>query len=394
VSQPLRVLVAPNSFKTGASANVAGEAFRQGVEVFARMTGVPIVTRMVPICDGGTGFCQIMSENQPDECEWVEVETRDALGRPAIAKYAMSPSGVAFIECAKIIGLAMIDAKDLSPMATTSFGVGTVLKDALDRQVRKVLVGCGDSATVDCGVGLMAGLGARFWNADGVEMVDPRASDLTAISRVDLPRFSTLPELQLACNLSSIAAGRPSAARVYGGQKGASPDEIEELVSGFELFSRMVGRTVGNPDLGLFPGTGAAGGVGFGAAAIFPGVAELAYSFEVVFPAIGIDSHLEWADVVVTGEGLFDRNSVKGKAPVAVALRAKLHGATTVGIVGSIETGALSHLIRSGFDVLEPLTSPALSRERYIEDFDSLAREATTRAFLSLWTTRLEAKRG
>lgn len=187
--------------------------------------------------------------------------------------------------------------------------------------------------------------------------------------------------IEVACNLTSIASGPSSTALVYSRQKGASAEQAEQLYEGYESFTSLVGERVGEPDLGLFPGSGAAGGIGFAIAAFFKN-RSLRYSFDVVFDAIGIDPLLEWADIVITGEGLFDRNSVKGKAPVAVALRAKLYDTVTIGIVGAIQSNIISRVLRSGFDILEPFSAENISLENYCKDFSDIARDATVRALL------------
>lgn len=378
----LKVLLAPNSFKGSADAKDAYRAFLEGVYYFSNITSTKVETRKLLVSDGGTGFADIVGSKLPSNRR-VDCEVLDPLRRPLRTYYYRSHD-TAVIESAKAIGHALLTKEELDPMRTTSTGLGQCIAHAVKNGAKHILLGCGDSATSDCGIGLLSALGVTFRESSGRVIKDVTGSNLINIAEVDFS--SSTPELQdvsveLACNLTSVAAGGNSTALIYSQQKGASQEDARTLHEGFEKFTKIVGSSIGEPDLGLFPGSGSSGGIGFAVSSFFPNT-KLRYSFDVVFDAIGIDPLLKWADVVITGEGLFDRNSVKGKAPVAVALRAKLYETITIGVVGAIQTNTISRLLRSGFDVVEPFSSEQISLENYCIRFPDIARDATVRALL------------
>lgn len=385
-ARPLRVVLAPNSFKDGANALQAAAAFEEGVRFFSQISGRSISTRTVPICDGGTGFAEILGRAVKPLGREIIVDIRDPLGRRRKASYVMVGRSLALIESARAIGLALLSPCERNPIRTTSYGVGQIIVDAIRKGARRILVGCGDSATCDCGMGLLAATGVRFFDRAGKEIKNPRPSDLAKVSSFNCEGSVLVGykgSIEVVCNLSSIAAGPNSTAITYARQKGASKAEEKLLLNGIENFTRLVGDAIQNPDAGLLPGSGAAGGIGFALGAFTPNI-HFTYSFETIFREVNLERHLDWADVVITGEGLFDRNSAKGKAPVAVALLARRFDVRPIGIVGSIEAGVTSQVLRSGFELLEPLTDSNLSIEHFIKNFRVLAREATTRALLKL----------
>jgi glycerate 2-kinase len=377
---PIRILIAPNSFKGSADAETVYRAFREGVYYYSNISALPVETRKLLICDGGTGFAGILASKCHSSVR-IQLSIRDPLFREIDTFYYRS-GDLGIIESAESIGYALLERNELHPLSTSSIGLGQCIAHAIDNGAKRLLVGCGDTATSDCGIGLLGALGVTFFDASGQLIEKPIGKDLARIRNV---RFDSSPyygvpiDVQVACNLTSLAAGPKSTALVYSIQKGASEEQAQFLHSGFERFTALVADQVGEPCLGHFPGSGAAGGVGFALAAFFQNC-RLRYSFDVVFDAIGIDPLLEWADVVITGEGLFDRNSVKGKAPVAVALRAKLFGVTTIAIVGAIQSDITSRVLRSGFDIIEPFSSEHISLEEYCSNFDGIARDATVRA--------------
>ena len=378
----IKVLIAPNSFKGSASASSAFHAFLEGVYYFSNITSKKVETRKILVCDGGTGFSEIVGSRYPDSKK-IEADFVDPLMRPLSTSYYKA-GDIAVIESAKTIGHALLAKHELNPMHTSSYGLGQCISHAIDNGAKRILIGCGDSATSDCGIGMLAALGVTFIDNEGKNIEKPVGSDITKIKNFD---FSTSKyygcdvSVELACNLTSIASGPHSTALVYSRQKGASAKQAEQLFEGYKSYTSLVGERIGEPDLGLLPGTGAAGGIGFAVSAFFQR-RSLRYSFDVVFDAIGIDPLLEWADIVITGEGLFDRNSVKGKAPVAVALRAKLYDTITVGVVGAIQSNIISRVLRSGFDILEPFSSENISLDSYCNNFSDIARDATVRALL------------
>jgi len=376
----LRVLLAPNSFKGTASASDVFRALQEGLYYFSNINSINVESRKLLVCDGGTGFSEIIGKTLP-KSKRIDFAAADPLLREIEAYYYLS-GDTAVIESAQTIGHARLSASELNPIHTSTYGLGLAIRHAISSGARHILLGCGDTATSDGGAGMLAALGVRFRDCDGKEIPKPTGGDLSRIAKADFSTtydFAKDVSFEVACNLTSIAAGRNSTALVYSRQKGASEEEAQRLYTGISSYTALIGNQIGEPDLGLFPGSGAAGGVGFGLCAFSP-KARLRYSFDVVFDRIRIDQHLNWAHLVITGEGLFDRNSVKGKAPVAVALRAKAFDVLTIGVVGGIQKNITSRVLRSGFDVIEPFSSEALSLDDYTRNFFDVARDATVRA--------------
>lgn len=388
----LKILLAPNSYKGSVSAEEAFHSFLDGVYYFNNITNHPIETRKILICDGGTGFADIISSSFKNASR-INLNIIDPLFRE-IESYYYQSEYTAIIESAKAIGHSLLSSEELNPMNTTSYGLGQLIKHAIDNGAKHILLGCGDTATTDGGIGMLSALGVEFFNKNGDQIYNPTGKSLYDVASVDFTvskYFNHSINIEVACNLSSIASGKDSTALVYSKQKGATNEEAHYLFQGITQYTNIIGKYVNQPHLGLIPGTGSAGGVGFGIASFFKNT-KLRYSFEVVFEKIEIDKYLEWADVVITGEGLFDKNSVKGKAPVAIALRSKLYNTIPIAIVGGIQSNITSRLLRSGFEIIEPLTAHNISKDYYIEHFDELARDAIVRALLKIYRFYINGK--
>ena len=378
----MKILIAPNSYKGSVDSNTASRAFIEGVRYFSFITNSKVETEKLRVCDGGTGFAETIAHSSSSSRR-ISVQVHDPLYRDRKSYYYRNKD-LAIIESAEVIGYALLTRKELNPLSTSSYGLGQCIAHALDNGSQKILIGCGDSATSDCGLGMLTALGVEFKDEQGRKIYQPCGKHLRQIKHIDFTKskyYGTDVKIEVACNLTSIAAGEQSTALIYSMQKGASKEEASFLHNEFEKFTRLIGQIINEPHLGLFPGTGAAGGVGFALASFF-NQCQLRYSFDVVFDAIEIDKYLRWADIVLTGEGLFDRNSVKGKAPVAVALRAKLFNVITIGIVGAIQSNITSRVLRSGFDIIEPFSAEDISLENYCNNFDDIARDAVVRALM------------
>ncbi|MFE5756242.1 glycerate kinase [Streptomyces massasporeus] len=233
------------------------------------------------------------------------------------------------------------DADEELPGTTTTYGVGELIRAALDTGVRRILVGCGDSGTSDGGAGALRALGARLLDAQGHEL--PRGGrELTRLHRIDPagldPRLTRV-ELLVACNPYNVLCGQRGVARVFGPQKGATPAQVEELSAALENWAFVLTRDAAVPDCDLRsgPGTGASGGLGAGLAALG---ARLLPRFDVLLDHLDLDARLARADLVVTAEGALDHQTPRGKVPAEVARRAKLHGRPVLALAGTLGEGA------------------------------------------------------
>lgn len=240
------------------------------------------------------------------------------------------------IEMAACCGLALLSPEERQPLRTSSYGLGELIRKALDAGCTEVLLGIGGSATVDGGSGMLGALGARLLAADGRELIGSGGSlaDLAAIDLSTLDsRLRTVP-IRVACDVTNPLLGPTGAATVFGPQKGASPAEVKVLEMNLARYADLLEQAAGRRVRDV-PGTGAAGGVGFSLLAVTE-TARLEPGVELVADAVGLDEAIAWADLVITGEGRLDGQTAYGKVPYGVARRARAQGRLAVAVAGSI----------------------------------------------------------
>jgi glycerate kinase len=289
----------------------------------------------IPIADGGEGTVDAYLEAVGGERRTLRV--RGPLGEETDAVYGSLADGTAVIEMAAAAGLALVgDAPDA--MAATTYGVGQLIADAVDRGAGSVILGVGGSATSDGGTGALSALGARFRD-DAGDDAPPGAAGLSAIRRVDTggidPRVRDA-ELLIACDVSNPLLGERGAARVFAPQKGADLEQVERIESGLSSYSGVVARATG-VDYGGTPGFGAAGGI---ALSLVPFLnARLAPGIDLILDRTGFDRAIEDADLVISGEGKIDAQSAGGKTLSGVARRAARAGTPVLAIVGDVGEG-------------------------------------------------------
>ncbi|WP_309095178.1 glycerate kinase [Streptomyces sp.] len=331
-----RVVVAPSGFKESLSAEAAADAIAAGVRRV--LPGAEL--DLVPLVDGGEGTALALAAATGGRI--VTVPATGPVGEPLAAHYALLGSGdTAVVEMAAVAGLSLVPRDRRDPGATTTYGVGELIRAALDSGVRRILVGCGDSGTSDGGAGALQALGARLLDEDGREL--PRGGrELTRLRRVDPagldPRLADV-ELLVACNPYNVLCGERGVARVFGPQKGATPAQVEELSAALENWAFVLTRDAAVPgtELRSGPGTGASGGLGAGLAALG---ARLLPRFDVLLDHLDLDARLARADLVVTAEGALDRQTPRGKVPAEVARRAKRYGRPVLALAGTLGEGA------------------------------------------------------
>ncbi|MFF8969007.1 glycerate kinase [Streptomyces sp. NPDC014995] len=331
-----RVAVAPSGFKESLSAQAAAHAIAAGV----RRVVPDAELDLIPLVDGGEGTAAALAASTGGRL--VALPATGPLGDPVGTHFALLGSrDTAVVEMAAVAGLSLVPRGLRDPGATTTYGVGELIRAALDMGVRRVLVGCGDSGTSDGGAGALQALGARLLDQDGLEL-PPGGGELTRLHRIDTsnldPRLEDV-DLLVACNPYNVLCGERGVARVFGPQKGASPAQVEDLSTGLENWAYVLTRDleVTGTDLRRGPGTGASGGLGAGLAALG---ARLLPRFEVLLDHLDLDARLARADLVVTAEGALDRQTPRGKVPAEVARRAKLHGRPVLALAGTLGEGA------------------------------------------------------
>ncbi|MEU4765041.1 glycerate kinase [Actinosynnema sp. NPDC023794] len=285
----------------------------------------------MPVADGGEGTVAALVRAGYDE---VRVEVTGPTGEPVRAAFAVRGEH-AVVELAQASGLDVLPDGWLAPLTADTRGTGELIRAALDRGCRDIVLAVGGSATTDGGAGLLRALGARVVGASG-EPVGPGGAALTGTARVDLsgldPRLA-LARVTLASDVDNPLTGPNGAAAVFAPQKGATPRDVAVLERGLRRFAAVVAEEIGR-DLSGEPGAGAAGGAGFAALAALD--ARRTSGADFVLRAIGVEDALREASLVVVGEGRFDEQSLRGKAPIGVAGAARRHGVPVVVVAGDV----------------------------------------------------------
>lgn len=359
---PVRIVLAPDKFKGSLPASdVAGQlsAGLQSVD-----PNIELIT--VPVADGGDGT---LDAALSVGFEKVEVDAFGPIGAPRRTAFAMR-GDTAVVELAEICGLAQLGAA-LEPMRATSYGLGTALGAALDAGATRIIVGIGGSASTDGGAGLLSALGARLLDADGRQLA-LGGEALAGLDRLDLDRLHPrLAEAQIvvASDVDNPLCGANGAAAIYGPQKGATPAQVGQLDTNLARLAAVLARTIGRDD-SVQAGAGAAGGVGFALLALG---AELRSGIEVILELVGFDAALAGADLVITGEGSLDDQTLAGKAPAGVAAAARARGVPVVAVAGRSKLAA-NQLAAAGIEQVFTLADLEPDPARSMADAGPLVR--------------------
>lgn len=314
----MRVVLAPDKFRGSLTARQVTDAMTEGIRLV--YPDADIVA--LPLADGGEGTAQVLTESTSGT--WHTATVSDPLGRPIEAGYGLSGDGqTAFIEMAAASGLALLTRDERSIVRTGTFGTGELIQQAINRGVAHIVLAIGGSATTDVGIGMASALGWQFLDKQG-EPLKPIGMSLPRIVRVVPPTPSRIGNVRftVACDVTNPLHGRDGAAYVYGPQKGGTPLEVLWTDAGLRQFTRVVQEQFG-VDVADVPGAGAAGGLGAGA--LFFLNATLRPGIDVVLDAVDFDRHVRGADLVLTGEGKLDRQTLQGKVLKGVADRVVRH---------------------------------------------------------------------
>ena len=328
----------------------------------------------VPVADGGEGTVDALLA----ACggEKVHVAAEDPLGRPVDAAYALLPDGVAVIETAATSGLTLLGPDERDPLATSTFGTGQLVRDALGRGARDVTVALGGSATNDGGMGLARALGARLLDERGRELAGCGA-DLERVSALDLTGLSPLvaeARFTMMCDVDNPLVGPEGASAVFGPQKGAAPEDVHRLDAGMRRWANVLEETFGQSfDV---PGAGAAGGLGAACLALLS--AEPVGGVARVLELVGFDALLECADLCVTGEGHADAQTLRGKVVSGVAAACERAGVPCVAVVGGMSAGAERV---PGLTAMVPVAIDAMPLDEALERAEELYALAAERLF-------------
>lgn len=332
----LRVLVAPSGFKESLSAEEVANLIETGIH---RVTPGAEVLK-APMVDGGEGFTRALVKATGGVVHVLTVT--GPVAEPVESHFGfLGGEGprTAVLEMAAAAGLTLVPREVRDPSSTTTYGVGQLVGAAMDAGAERILIGCGDSGTTDGGAGMAQALGVRLLDAAGRE-IGRGGSELARLASIDLsgldPRLEGL-QVDVACNWHNLLCGTGGVARVFGPQKGASPEAVERLDGALENYAEVIRQDLGL-DVREMPGGGASGGLGTGLYAMLG--ATLHPRYEIVSRYLEIEALLEGVDLVFTAEGGIDFQTPRGKIPAEIARRAKRHGLPVIAIVGTVGKGA------------------------------------------------------
>jgi glycerate kinase len=346
-----KIVLIPDSFKGSMSSTEVCQIMERAI--FNHYPQCEVVS--LPMADGGEG--SVVAYLAASGGELVTAEVSGPYFEKVEATYLIDEN-FALIEMASCAGLSLVKGEK-NPAKTTTFGVGELILDAIKRGCRKILVGLGGSGTVDGGVGVATALGVKFLNKEGESFV-PTGGSLKEIVSIDLSTKDPLLEgvkFLALCDVENPLLGERGAARVFGPQKGATPEMVEEL-------EEQLTHLFGDNPVAQLPGSGAAGGMGGGMAAFLD--ATLVGGTDFFLTQIGFDNHLEGASLVITGEGKIDSQSLGGKVVSGVAQRSKVRGVPVIAVVGDIGKG-LEEFYKLGVTSIFSINSVALSLEEALK---------------------------
>jgi len=355
-NETMKIVIAPDSYKESLSALEVATQIEAGFrEIFPDAHYFK-----VPMADGGEGTVHAMVAATQGYLRYVKVT--GPLGQPVNAFYGVLEGRRAVIEMAAASGLALVSPESRNPLLTTTFGTGELIQAVLDEGIRHIMLGIGGSATNDGGAGMLQALGVQMLDEDG-RSIGWGGGALAKLARIDVtcldPRLQQCT-IEVACDVDNPLLGSSGASAIFGPQKGATPEMVERLDANLMHYARSVQRDVGI-DVASKPGAGAGGGMGGAVMAFLQ--ARLRPGVDIVIEAVGLEQIIRDADLVITGEGQMDGQSLHGKAPIGVARVAKKYHKPVVGIVGGFASDieqVYVHGIDAVFSVVRdfPYTSP------------------------------------
>jgi glycerate 2-kinase len=326
----MHILIAPNAFKNSLDATAAALALEEGLQQSQLVCTIEIF----PVADGGDGAAELIIKKLNGVL--VNAMVHDPLGRKIDASFGLTDNNeTAVIEMAHASGLRLLKPAEYNPLRASSFGTGELIQSALDKNVKRIIIAIGGSATVDGGTGIMKALGVRFLDANGNELENmPKSlADLASIDLSGLNKRIHEVELLVLCDVANELLGEKGAAAVFGPQKGADAVAVKQLDASLSCLRNIVLKQTGT-DIATLQHGGAAGGVAAGLAGLLH--AKLVKGVEYFLALTNFDAALQKADLVITGEGSIDMQTLEGKAPFGVAQKAKEKKIPVIGVAGSV----------------------------------------------------------
>lgn len=329
----MNILIAPDKYKGSLSAPAVCMAIAQGIKQIKPYATI----KSLPLADGGEGFTEAFLLNS--KARQVKIKVTDPLGRPISSAYFIDENQTAILEMAEASGLKYLAVNERNPMIANTLGFGQMIKNAAEQGVKSIVIGIGGSATNDAGCGMASLLGYNFFDTNG-KLIEPYGGNLLEIVKITRPKdkFWENIEIKVACDVQNPLYGPNGAAHIYGAQKGANLEQIKMLDAGLKHISDIIQK-----DLGLsfahVPGAGAAGGMGFGLMSFLN--AELKSGIDLILDHQNFDQALYGVDLIFTGEGKIDNQTLAGKVINGVVARAKKENIPVVGVCGKLELNQL-----------------------------------------------------
>ena len=371
--EAMKFVIAPQAFKGSISALDVAAAMRRGV--LHMLPDAEVVT--VPVADGGDGTLETLVEGSGGTIRTSKV--RGPLGETIEAEWgAMGDRTTAVVEMARTSGLALLPVDGRDPLNATTFGLGEAIRDALDAGFRRFIVGIGGSATNDAGAGMAQALGVHLLDRMGLELPFGGAA-LAKLDRIDpsgLDQRARESQFLVASDVNNPLTGPEGASAIYGPQKGATPEMVRELDTALLHFAGVARRDLG-ADVNDVPGAGAAGGLGAGLIAFLG--AQLMPGVDIVLETVGLEAMLEGADLVITGEGCLDHQTVYNKAPIGVAAMAGRRGVPVIAVAGSLGEGC-TEVHDHGIDAAMAITCEPMGLDEASSRAGELVEAATEQA--------------
>lgn len=341
----MKIVVAPDSFKGSLTSVEVSNIMKDAILDVNKEYDV--IEK--PMADGGEGTLQTLQESL--EADRIPITCTGPLGKKIHTMYAIKQH-TAIIECANIAGLPQVPMNDLNPDHTTTYGIGEVIMDALDKGCTSIIIGLGGSATNDGGLGMLQALGMKASDHNGKE-VGLYGKDLHAINKVSFTQIDprlTSTEIKVACDVDNPLCGEKGASEVYGPQKGATHEQIQQYDQSLDKYGKLIEHEI-NKTIKETAGAGAAGGLGFALLAIG---GKLVSGAALVADALDVEREIKNADIVMTGEGKSDEQTLYGKAPGYIATLARKHRIPTILISGSLaDVDKLNTSFASCFSIID-----------------------------------------
>ena len=361
----MKILVAPDSFKESLSAIQVAEAISMGV--LKIIPNAEIIK--TPISDGGEGLLDALVNDKNGKI--IKVKVYDPLYRSIAAEYGILNEGTtAVIEMAKASGLELLKEQEKNPYNTSSYGTGQLILDALDRGCQKIIIGIGGSATNDGGMGMVKALGGKFINKEGIELTEGGGAlgELSSINLTNFDKRISNCKIVVACDVTNKLTGENGASFVYGAQKGGSKEQLEFLDKNLEHYAAIIRNHLGI-EIENINGAGAGGGMGAGLIAFLN--AELKSGIDLILETLEIKKHIKNIDLIITGEGKIDKQTLQGKTILGIAALAKEYHVPVIAITGKIGDN-IDEIYKLGITSIFSIVNKPMKLEEAINDVEYL----------------------